>query len=160
MVSEKLLSLTDLKKQLELIRRTCKKIVFTNGCFDILHVGHVYYLEKARLCGDLLVVGLNSDKSVGAIKGPKRPIVPQEERAEVLAGLWMVDFITIFDEIDPLEVIKSLTPDVLIKGADWSEDKIIGTDHVKAGGGEVARIPMIHAVSTTKIIDTIINRFG
>ncbi len=160
MVSEKLLSLPDLKKRLESVRRISKKIVFTNGCFDILHVGHVRYLEKSRSYGDLLVVGLNSDHSVKAIKGNKRPIVCQEERAEVLAGLWSVDFITIFDDPDPFEVIKALNPNVLVKGADWSEDKIIGADIVKAGGGEVARIPMVNGASTSKIIDIILNRFG
>ncbi|MCI0498765.1 MAG: D-glycero-beta-D-manno-heptose 1-phosphate adenylyltransferase [Planctomycetales bacterium] len=134
-------------------------MVFTNGCFDILHVGHVRYLEAARSEGDLLVVGLNTDASVQAIKGPRRPIVNQDQRAEVLAALGCVDFVVLFDEPDPLRLIETLKPDVLVKGADWSEENIIGAEVVKASGGRVVRIELVPAVSTTGIIGKILETY-
>ena len=111
-----------------------RKVVFTNGCFDLLHVGHLRYLTEARQLGDMLVVGLNSDRSVRQIKGPTRPITPEEQRAEVLAGLTVVDLVTIFDQPDPLQLIELLEPDVLVKGGDWPLDRIIGRDPVEARG--------------------------
>ncbi|GBC61193.1 D-glycero-beta-D-manno-heptose 1-phosphate adeny lyltransferase [Desulfonema ishimotonii] len=149
-----------LARTLEEFRRSGKTIVFTNGCFDLLHVGHVRYLTAARSQGDVLVLGLNSDASVRAIKGEKRPVVPQEERAEVVAGLACVDFVTLFDAPDPLALIQTLKPDVLVKGADWAEDRIIGADVVKAGGGRVARIDVVPGASTTGIIERIVGRYA
>jgi rfaE bifunctional protein nucleotidyltransferase chain/domain len=135
-----------------------KTIVFTNGCFDILHAGHVKYLQQAKAQGDILVVGLNSDKSVSAIKGPKRPIVEEKNRAFVLAGLACVDFITIFEAPDPLNVIQQVIPDILVKGADWAENDIIGGDIVKLSGGKVIRIHLVPEISTTAIINRIKKR--
>ncbi len=140
-------------------RQQGRRIVFTNGCFDLLHVGHVRYLNEARKQGDLLVVGLNSDASVRAIKGEKRPILPQDQRAEVLAGLECVDYVCIFDEPDPLLLIQSLKPHVLVKGADWAEENIIGGDFVKSIGGQVERIHLVPGASTTAIIDRILHLY-
>lgn len=130
-----------------------KKVGFTNGCFDILHVGHVRYLSGARGKCDLLVVGMNSDGSTKRLKGEERPVNPQEARAQVLAALESVDFVTIFEEDTPEELIKALTPDVLFKGGDWSEDQIAGASHVKATGGEVKIIPFEDGYSTTGLIE-------
>ncbi|MGE0086912.1 MAG: D-glycero-beta-D-manno-heptose 1-phosphate adenylyltransferase [Desulfococcaceae bacterium] len=140
-------------------RQNGRIIVFTNGCFDLLHVGHVRYLTAAREHGDLLVVGLNSDSSVRSIKGEKRPILPQEQRAEVLAGLECVDYVTIFDEPDPLLLIQVLKPHVLVKGADWAEADIIGGDFVKSIGGRVERIHLVPGASTTAIIERIVHLY-
>ncbi|MBW1722209.1 MAG: D-glycero-beta-D-manno-heptose 1-phosphate adenylyltransferase [Deltaproteobacteria bacterium] len=129
-----------------------KRIVFTNGCFDLLHRGHVRYLSEARKLGDYLIVAVNSDRSVRAIKGPGRPVMPEEERAELLSALEFVDAVTLFDEETPLEVIRSLMPDVLVKGGDWPVDKIIGGDLVIKAGGEVRSIPFVSGHSTTEII--------
>jgi rfaE bifunctional protein nucleotidyltransferase chain/domain len=131
--------------------RSCS-IVFTNGCFDILHSGHAKLLEQCRQAGDVLVVGLNSDASVRKLKGPERPIVAQGQRAEVVAALEAVDYVVIFDEPDPLQVITRLVPDVLIKGGDWTPETIIGRDTVEAGGGRVFAIPLMDGVSTTGIV--------
>ncbi|MEE8415186.1 MAG: D-glycero-beta-D-manno-heptose 1-phosphate adenylyltransferase, partial [Desulfobacterales bacterium] len=136
------------------------KIVFTNGCFDILHVGHVRYLAAARNEGDILVVGLNSDRSTRKIKGEQRPIVQQDQRAEILASLCCVDYITIFNEQKPLALIRSIRPDILVKGDDWPEKEIIGGDIVKADGGEVVRVPVVPNISTTSILKRIINGSG
>ncbi|WP_370516791.1 D-glycero-beta-D-manno-heptose 1-phosphate adenylyltransferase [Thermodesulfobacterium sp. TA1] len=130
-------------------------MVFTNGCFDILHAGHVDYLEKARSLGDFLVVGLNSDLSIKKIKGPERPINPQTFRAKVLSGLECVDYIVVFDEETPERLIKELKPDFLVKGADWEENKIVGADFVKSYGGKVVRIKFSYQVSTTNLINQI-----
>ena len=159
-MQSKLFSLDELDKRLQPLREEGKRIVFTNGCFDILHVGHVRYLTSARRQGDMLVVGLNSDRSVKKIKGSLRPIVPQDQRAEVLASLWCIDFIVLFDEPDPLLLIKTLRPDVLVKGDDWPEDRIIGADFVKSNGGQVVRIAVVPGASTSKIITHILNNFG
>lgn len=145
-----------LKEKVGTLKRAGKKIVFTNGCFDLLHIGHVRYLEAARAEGDLLVVGVNSDRSVRRIKGPSRPIVPENERAEILASLACVDLVTIFDEPDPLVTISSLMPDVLVKGADWEEDAIVGRDVVEANDGRVVRIPLTQEASSTRIIEKIL----
>jgi rfaE bifunctional protein nucleotidyltransferase chain/domain len=130
-------------------------VVFTNGCFDLLHVGHVRYLQEARKQGDCLVVAVNSDSSVEEIKGPGRPIVPDSQRAEVLAALACVDWVTIFDEFDPLILIELLKPDVLVKGSDWPEEKIIGAPEVRGGGGKVLRIPWEAKISTSDIFERI-----
>ncbi|MEP7267178.1 MAG: D-glycero-beta-D-manno-heptose 1-phosphate adenylyltransferase [Saprospiraceae bacterium] len=132
-------------------RNHSNKIVFTNGCFDILHLGHVDYLEKAKNLGDKLIVGLNSDRSVSAIKGPSRPIQDETCRSGVMASLASVDAVIIFDENTPLELIESLKPDILVKGGDWHLDKIIGADIVFALGGDVKTIPIIQGYSTTLI---------
>ena len=140
------------------IRR--KKIVFTNGCFDILHVGHIRYLKKAKSLGDILVVGLNTDRSVREIKGEKRPIVPQDERAEVLAALEFVDYVVLFDDPDPFALIEKVKPTILAKGADWPKDKIVGRDVVEKAGGRVVRIPLVPGASSTGVIEDIIRVYG
>ena len=151
----KIKDLKTLKKDTKRLKSEGKKIVFTNGCFDILHPGHTRYLYAARILGDYLIVAVNSDRSTKAIKGPDRPINSQEARAEVLAALDCVDGVVIFDEDDPFKVIKSLMPDILVKGGDWPEDEIIGADIVKEGGGEVKRIPYVSGYATTDIIKKI-----
>lgn len=145
---------------LKKLRAEGRCIVFTNGCFDLLHVGHVRYLEKAKSFGDILIVGLNSDKSVGLIKGPQRPITPERERAEVLAALGCVDYVILFNEPDPQNLIAALLPDVLIKGSDWPKNRIVGRGFVQARGGKVITIPLVPHASTTRIIDTIIKKYG
>ena len=159
-MGKKILQREALKKTVKALKDAGKKIVFTNGCFDLLHLGHVRYLEAARAEGDVLVIGVNSDRSVHEIKGPNRPVVPQEERAEVLAALACVDFVTIFDEPDPLETIRTLLPDVLVKGSDWAEDAIVGKDVVEEHGGRVVRVPLTEGASTTKIIEKIMENYG
>ncbi|OQY17344.1 MAG: D-glycero-beta-D-manno-heptose 1-phosphate adenylyltransferase [Desulfobacterium sp. 4572_20] len=134
-----------------------KKIVFTNGCFDILHQGHARYLSEAKKLGDYLIVGVNSDRSIKNIKGNNRPFMTEEARAELLAALCFVDGVVIFPEDDPLAIIKYLQPHVLVKGADWAEDKIIGAEFIKKTGGEVKRIPLIPNISTSDIIRRIID---
>jgi rfaE bifunctional protein nucleotidyltransferase chain/domain len=156
----KVVTVPELQTRLRPLRQNGRRIVFTNGCFDILHVGHVRYLTAARQAGDVLIVGLNSDHSVRSIKGPRRPVVPDVQRAEVLAALSCVDFVVVFDEPDPFNVIRALLPDVLAKGADWSEARIIGADVVKAAGGTVLRIPVVPDVSTTRLIDKIVAEFS
>ena len=148
-----------LKHRVRALKRAGRKIVFTNGCFDLLHIGHVRYLKAARAEGDVLVVAVNSDRSVREIKGPGRPLVPDSERAEVLASLACVDFVTLFDEPDPLVTIHSLVPDVLVKGADWGADAIVGRDIVEASGGRVVRMPLTEAASTTRIIEKILANY-
>ncbi|CAN2039204.1 D-glycero-beta-D-manno-heptose 1-phosphate adenylyltransferase [Candidatus Magnetomoraceae bacterium gMMP-15] len=147
-----ILDRASLKEKISILKNQGKRIVFTNGCFDILHAGHVRYLTEACNQGDVLIVGLNSDSSVKTIKGPKRPIISQNERAEVLAALSCVDYVTVFYEPDPFELISALMPDVLIKGSDWAENDIIGGDVVKAAGGEVIRVELVPGISTTEII--------
>ena len=155
----KVVTLEKLVTGLGRARKSGKKIVFTNGCFDILHVGHIRYLAAAGLEGDLLVVGLNSDASVHTIKGDKRPIVPQDQRAEVLANLICVDYVVVFDAPDPATLIETLAPDVLVKGADWTEADIVGGDFVKSRGGKVVRISLVPAASTTGIIEKIVENY-
>jgi len=147
----------EIRKQLKAEK---KKVVFTNGCFDVLHAGHVDYLNKAKAAGDVLILALNSDASVKRIKGEKRPIVSEEERAFILSNLKAVDYVTMFNEDTPQEIISELIPDILIKGADWSLDKIVGRDIVEANGGEVKTISFVTDQSTTNIIQTIIERYG
>jgi rfaE bifunctional protein nucleotidyltransferase chain/domain len=136
-----------------------KRIVFTNGCFDLLHIGHIRYLEKARTLGDILIVGVNSDSSVRILKGPKRPILPVKERAEILSGLGCVDYITIFNEQDPLKLITSLHPHVLVKGGDWTKEQIVGGDMVERSGGRVVIIPFVKGTSTSNLIGTILKKY-
>jgi rfaE bifunctional protein nucleotidyltransferase chain/domain len=136
-----------------------KRIVFTNGCFDLLHIGHVRYLEEAKARGDVLVVGVNSDSSVRKLKGPKRPILPEEERAEILSGLGCVDYVTLFEERDPLKLITSLQPNVLAKGGDWTKEQIVGREMVERSGGEVVIIPFVEKASTSNVIGTILKRY-
>jgi len=137
-------------------RRDGNRIVFTNGCFDLMHIGHTRYLEAARALGDLLVVGVNSDASVRNLnKAPDRPIVPDAQRAEVLAALGCVDFVTIFDESDPLQLITAIQPDILVKGGDWPIDRIVGRDVVAARGGEIKTIPLVAGMSTTGLLQRI-----
>ncbi len=154
----KIVKLKDLVQKISILRVSGRPIVFTNGCFDILHVGHVRYLAAARSEGDVLVVGLNSDESTRSIKQENRPIVSQDQRAEVLAGLECVDYITVFNEPDPLKLIQALKPDVLVKGADWKEEDIIGADVVKEGGGKVVRVDVVPDISTSRIIQRIVKR--
>jgi len=156
----KILKLPDLIQTLEGLRKSGKRVVFTNGCFDILHVGHVRYLTAARAKGDILVLGLNSDVSVRSIKPDNRPIVNQDQRAEVLAGLTCVDYITIFDEPDPLALIRAVKPDILVKGDDWEEAEIIGSDVVKSYGGKVVRVEVVPYISTSRIIRRILELYG
>jgi D-glycero-beta-D-manno-heptose 1-phosphate adenylyltransferase len=155
----KICTLEEAEKNCDALKNREKRIVFTNGCFDILHPGHARYLSSARALGDYLIVALNSDRSVQAIKGAKRPIFPEKMRAELLAALECVDSVLIFDEDNPLRVIKSLLPHILVKGGDWQEDRIIGADVVKAGGGQVRSIPFVTGYSTTDIIDKIVRRY-
>ena len=155
---EKLYKLYALQEILAVQRQAGKRVVFTNGCFDIMHAGHVQYLRAARDQGDLLVVGLNSDRSVRTIKGASRPIVDQAMRAQVLEALACVDYITVFDDPDPLQLILALKPDVLVKGADWEEDQIVGAREVRAAGGEVVRVPLVPGISTSEIIRRILEK--
>ncbi len=151
----KICTLEEAKKNCIALKNSGKRIVFTNGCFDILHPGHARYLSSARDLGDFLIVALNSDRSVQAVKGSKRPIFPEQMRAELLAALECVNSVLIFDEDNPLRVIKYLLPHILVKGGDWQEDRIIGADVVKAGGGEVRRVPFVKGYSTSDIIKKI-----
>jgi rfaE bifunctional protein nucleotidyltransferase chain/domain len=137
-----------------------KKVVFTNGCFDLIHAGHVDYLVKAKAFGDILVVAVNSDDSIRRIKGNKRPITPLDERAFVLANLKAVDFVTVFEEDTPKEIISAIVPDVLVKGADWTIDNIVGRDTVEKNGGEVKTIEFVNQQSTSNIIKIITERYG
>jgi len=144
-----------LQVELPRLQQGGKKIVFTNGCFDLIHPGHVRYLEKARAQGDLLVVALNSDASVRRIKGPDRPILDQEERCEIVAAFGCVDFVTVFDEETPQRIVDQLLPDVLVKGGDWPVDQIVGRQTVEAHGGKVVSIDFEKGFSTTEIIERI-----
>lgn len=139
----------------ERLRTAGKTVVFTNGVFDLIHPGHARYLQQARTLGDALIVGVNSDRSARAIKGPERPITPERERAEILAALACVDAAVIFDEDTPHDLIAALQPDVLVKGADWAADAIVGRDIVEAHGGNVVRIAIALGHSTTKILEKI-----
>jgi rfaE bifunctional protein nucleotidyltransferase chain/domain len=139
------------------LRARGSRVVFTNGVFDLLHPGHVRYLDTARREGDALIVGVNSDRSVRANKGPSRPLTPENERAELLLALASVDAVVVFDEETPAEIIRMVQPDVLVKGADWPADQIVGRDTVETRGGKVVRVPVEHGWSTTVIVETIRN---
>lgn len=150
--------LSELEKRKNLSPRRPPKVVFTNGCFDILHVGHARYLRDARALGDVLVVGVNTDASVKRLKGPERPIQNEGDRAELLAALGCVDYVTLFDEETPRELIEQLAPDVLVKGGDWPVEKIEGSKFVLARGGEVKSLPFHPGHSTTQLIERIDKR--
>jgi rfaE bifunctional protein nucleotidyltransferase chain/domain len=157
---KKILSWEALKNEVEYRRRRGEKIAFTNGCFDILHVGHIRYLEEARKAGDFLILALNSDASVRAIKGEKRPLIPEQERAEVVASLAAVDYVTLFDETTPLKLIEYLRPDCLVKGGDWPEEAVVGRDAVRSWGGRVVLVPVVEGASTTNIVEKILQVYG
>ncbi|MFA6378556.1 MAG: D-glycero-beta-D-manno-heptose 1-phosphate adenylyltransferase [Candidatus Omnitrophota bacterium] len=154
----KILSLDLLKKKVAALRKSGKKIVFTNGCFDLLHFGHVSYLEEIKSKDAILIVGLNSDSSIRSIKAKGRPIQPQKARARVLAALACVDYVTIFSQKTPYRVIKALQPDVLVKGADWKGKMVVGEDIVKARGGRVKLVSYVDHFSTTHIIKKILTQ--
>jgi D-beta-D-heptose 7-phosphate kinase/D-beta-D-heptose 1-phosphate adenosyltransferase len=148
-------ALARLRKEIRRRRGGGARVVLTNGCFDLLHVGHVRTLEAARALGDALVLAINSDKSVRKLKGPGRPIVPAAERAEVLAALACVDYVVIFDELDPRRVVESLEPDILVKGGDWSLETVIGREEVEARGGRVVVLPDIPGMRTSHLISRV-----
>ncbi len=150
MAQSKIVAKEKIKGEIAVLKNQGKRIVFTNGCFDLIHVGHVRYLSEAKKLGDILVVGLNSDKSVSSIK-PGRPVIPEEQRAEVLAALQMVDYVVLFHEDTPCELIGEVQPDILVKGADWNLDDIVGRDIAK----ETRTISFVEGISTTQIIDKI-----
>ena len=146
--------------RVRLLQREGKVVVFTNGCFDLLHIGHVRYLKAARNLGDCLVVAINSDSSIRQLKGVQRPIIPQEERAEILAALSSVDYVTIFDQLDPGRLISLLRPQVLVKGGDWSTDRIVGKQEVEAAGGRVLSLPLVEGAGSSQIIDSILKKYA
>lgn len=151
----------ELKKEVDKLRKEGKRIVFTNGCFDIIHVGHIRYLREAKAQGDVLIVGLNSDSSVRMLKGEKRPLVPQEERAEILSALEMVDYVVIFDELTPDELIKIVRPDVDVKGGDYkSLEDIPERELVESLGGRMMIVGGVEGKSTTNLVETILERYG
>jgi rfaE bifunctional protein nucleotidyltransferase chain/domain len=154
-VTNKIVSFADISAIAEQFRKDGKTIVFTNGCFDLVHAGHVSYLSAAAKLGDVLILGLNTDASVRKIKGEKRPVIGQEERTLVVAAFQMVDYVVLFDAPDPLNLIETIRPDVLVKGADWPMEAIVGADFVTARGGRVARIDLAPGISTTTIIQRI-----
>lgn len=154
-MTEKILTTSALAAALNARRARKERIVFTNGCFDLLHVGHTRYLQEARTLGDCLIVGLNSDASVRAIKPNGRPLVPQAQRAEVLAALACVDHVVIFEEPDPRNLIAAVQPDILVKGGDWPIEQIVGREIVQARGGTVVTIPLVPDVSTTTLVQRI-----
>jgi D-glycero-beta-D-manno-heptose 1-phosphate adenylyltransferase len=157
--AEKVLARNTLKEKVDSLRKAGKRVVFSNGCFDLLHIGHIRLLEKAREKGDCLVVAVNSDSSVRQIKEPGRPVMPEGQRAEVIAALGCVDWVTIFTEPDPLVLIRLLKPDVLVKGTDWSEDEIVGAPEVREAGGQVLRIPLVPESSTSVMVERIYSAF-
>ncbi len=156
----KIKTVKELRPLLDILRSTGRKIVFTNGCFDLIHTGHTRYLAKARSFGDLLIVAVNSDASVRGIKGDKRPINAEAERMEALAALENVDYVVLFNEPDPHRIIAELQPDVLVKGGDWPIEKIIGRDIVEARGGKVVSVGYIEGASTTGIIEKILQIYS
>ncbi len=151
-MGEKVLPLGRLLARVAAWRSAGQRVVFTNGCFDLLHIGHIILLEQARHAGDRLIVGLNSDNSVRRIKGPPRPIIAQDERAHIVAALSSVDAVVVFDESTPLKLIEAIRPDVLVKGGDYAEDNIAGAREVRAWGGRVEIIPLVEGVSTTRLL--------
>ena len=159
-MSSKIGSLESIAETTRLLRRSGKKIVFTNGCYDILHPGHIDLLYRARALGDVLVVAINNDVSVRHLKGAGRPIFNENERAEILAGLEMVDWVTMFEEDTPLQAILAIQPDVLVKGADWGLDSIVGRQEVEGWGGRVVALPVVEGKSTTGIIERVLMRYG
>ena len=159
-MKRKIKNIDELREIVTDIQSAGKKVVFTNGCFDILHTGHVRYLKVAKGYGDVLVVAINSDESVRRIKDARRPVMSQAERAEILSSLEAVDYVTVFDEDDPHRVIAELMPDVLVKGGDWGLDRIVGRDLVEGKGGKVYSVPFVEGASTTGIVERILERYG
>ncbi len=151
----KLKSLDELASAISIARARGEKIVFTNGCFDILHRGHLHLLRAAKALGDVLVVAVNSDSSIKRIKGPTRPVIPQEGRSELIEALEMVDYVVLFDETDPCRLLATLKPDILVKGGDYGPDTVVGADIVEGNGGRVAVIPFLEGFSTTDIIERV-----
>lgn len=156
MDADKIRTLDELVAITRARRARGERVIFTNGCFDLLHRGHTRLLQQARELGDLLIVGLNSDASVRLLKGPCRPVLPQDERAELLSALASVDYVVIFEEADPSRIIAALEPDVLVKGADWATEAVVGRETVEQRGGRVVGIPLVEGSSTTSIIRRII----
>jgi D-glycero-beta-D-manno-heptose 1-phosphate adenylyltransferase len=152
-MTEKILSREDLLAERARLRATGQRLVFTNGVFDLLHVGHVRYLAQAQALGDVLVVAINSDRTVWELKGDGRPIINENERAEILAALRQVTYVTVFDDVSPRSLIVALLPDVLVKGGDYALDEIHGREEVEAAGGKVVSLPFIEGASTSKIIE-------
>jgi D-beta-D-heptose 7-phosphate kinase/D-beta-D-heptose 1-phosphate adenosyltransferase len=159
-VSDKLKSRDEIAVIAAAKRRAGKTIVFTNGCFDLLHLGHVHVLRQAKADGDVLIVGVNTDRSVKSIKGAARPILAEQDRSELIAAMEMVDYVVLFDEPDPCQLIAAVKPDVLAKGGDWSAEQIVGADIVQAYGGRVRVIPYLKGHSTTEIIERIRDDHG
>src|SRR3972149_539214 len=157
---EKIKSREELKEIVDRARTEGRKVAFTNGCFDLIHVGHTRYLQEAKKYGDIFIVAVNSDSSVRALKGDSRPIISEDQRAEVLAALGCVDYVTIFSELDPLKLITYLKPDFLVKGGDWAADSIIGKEGVEAEGGRGIRVSVIEGAATTNIVQRIIDRYA
>jgi len=155
----KIVKLEELIQIRKKAKKENKKVIFTNGCFDLLHRGHIEYLKKAKKLGDILIVGLNSDSSVKKIKGEGRPIQGQADRAVILASLYFVDYVCIFNELTPLKLISKLIPDILVKGGDWKVKDIIGKDIVESHGGKVLNIKMVKGKSTRDLIQTILKKF-
>lgn len=156
----KIKTLSQIKEVAKKAKEENKTLVFTNGCFDILHSGHVTYLEKAAQFGDYLIIGLNSDVSVKSLKGPKRPICPEDERATLLSALQSVDYVVLFDEDTPYNLIKEVVPHIMVKGGDYQEDQIAGVDIVKEAGGRVELVEFVTGKSTTNVVDAIVERYG
>ena len=152
-------TLSEIKVLRKSLKEQNKKVVFTNGVFDLIHAGHVDYLTKAKALGDILIVGMNTDESVKRIKGDKRPLLLEEERALIISSLKPVDYVVLFDEDTPQKLIDEIIPDILVKGADWSIDKIVGRETVEKNGGEVKTIEFVNPQSTSKIIELIKNRY-
>jgi len=152
-IREKILELNKLSEKIDSLRKDKKSIVFTNGCFDILHKGHITYLSEAADLGDVLVIGLNTDDSVQSIKGPGRPVQDQETRAMALASLFFVNFVVLFKEDTPFDLIRTIQPDTLVKGGDYDPTEIVGYDHVTRSGGKVMTIPLVKGYSTTSLIE-------
>lgn len=159
-IHSKIKSQRNLARILDRLRNRRKRIVFTNGCFDILHPGHINYLKKSKSLGDILIIGLNSDSSVRKLKGKGRPITTQKKRAETLASLEFVDFVAVFNELTPIKLIKKLKPHVLVKGADWKKKDVVGRSFVESYGGRVRSLPYIKGYSTTSLIKAICRKFG
>lgn len=157
---EKILSRSDAIKKVEELKKQGKKVVFTNGCFDLIHLGHVIYLREAKNCGDILVVAVNTDESIKRIKGKDRPILPLSERQRILAAFESADFVTSFEEDSSEPIISEINPDVLVKGGDYGEEGIVGREVVQKRGGAVKPLQLVKGVSTTSIVEKIINRFS
>lgn len=156
----KILPLNQAYELVDQLKRQGKRVVFTNGCFDLLHPGHTRYLAAARKLGDVLIVALNSDRSVRELKGPGRPVQPESERAEILAALASVDYVMIFDDLTPQAVIARMLPQVLVKGGDWGLEEIVGRAEVEAAGGQVVSLPLVPGYSTSSMLQAVLKNFG